>query len=72
MAGTPPAEVDVTVDLVRRLLRTQHPGLAERYESTATRTRSTFSRVPTAACAPSSTSGTSRPATRPPTWRPRG
>lgn len=29
MAGTPPAEVDVTVDLVRRLLRAQHPDLAE-------------------------------------------
>ncbi|PVU81779.1 phosphotransferase (plasmid) [Cellulomonas sp. WB94] len=29
MPGTPPAEVDVTVDLVRRLLRGQHPDLAE-------------------------------------------
>lgn len=29
MAGTPPAEVDVTVDLVRRLLRAQHPDLAD-------------------------------------------
>ena len=29
MAGTQPAEVDVTVDLVRRLLRARHPDLAE-------------------------------------------
>jgi aminoglycoside phosphotransferase (APT) family kinase protein len=29
MAGTPSAEVDVTVDLVRRLLRAQHPDLAD-------------------------------------------
>jgi aminoglycoside phosphotransferase (APT) family kinase protein len=29
LAGTPPAELDVTVDLVRRLLRSQHPDLAD-------------------------------------------
>jgi aminoglycoside phosphotransferase (APT) family kinase protein len=29
LAGTPSADVDVTVDLVRRLLRSQHPDLAD-------------------------------------------
>src|SRR5450830_1245940 len=51
---------------------TPRRGPARRCGSTATRTRSTSSRAPTAACARSSTSGTSRAATRPQTWRPHG